>query len=291
MRLQNKTIDGEDKKVLEVYVYDDNDITEIRTNYSHCECVQIDLSSLQYLDLFQRITTLILTGGVPTPEGLQCLYNQKDLDTLVLDFEETDSDEEGVKLNLFPNLKYVLSRSNLNIYNCNPDNHKNMRMEILNFYKDGRKLNVEYASNYNLFQKKKFLFFSTESKSPTSMMIIEILRPIEKILNEKFNNIDFSQNLDSVAIIPICMPDSMLVQGFGKERRLVSRKKRFADVRLQIPYNEFVLAERTQQIIFCRENIEKAALYISTKDKTFALQEFLSSIDCAFSKIGNSDEK
>lgn len=279
MNFQNKIINGSNKKVLEVIILDNEDIEEVKRKYVLCECVMLDLSSLEYLKLFKCIDTLILTGGIPTDKGMKCLYLQKEIENLILDYEETDNDSEGIDLNKFPKLKYVLSRSNLNICEGQQAISDEIQMEVLNYYKDGKPLKVKYASNYDLFQEKRFCFFSTEANHLVSATIINILKKFEDMLSEQYSDIIFSNNLDSIGIIVICMPDDMLAQGYGKERRLVSLKKRYADVRLQITYSDFLDADRNQQLHMCKNIIEEAAKYIYKKDKTFMFVQFVNAIN------------
>lgn len=285
MRIQNKTINDCEVPVLEVTILDDEDIADIQLNYFKCKNVQIELSSLQYLSLFSEINVLIITGGMATPEGLMCLYGLKELETLVLDFEETDSDEDGIHLERFPKLHYVLSCSDLNIYHYNELNTQNIRIEVINFYGQGRPKKIQPVFSSNLYAKRKFLFFSAEAQSPTSVMIIQLLRPIENAFDAEFGKLVFSESLDSIGIIPICRPESDLLHFVIKERKYVSLKRRYADIRIRIPFEEFVSGDRTKRIILCKENIACAVRYISRKDKSFASDEFLKIIDVLFQKI------
>ena len=218
-------------------------------------------------------------------EGLQCLYRQKSLETLVLDYEETESNEDAVDLFNFPKLKYVLSRSNLNI--CNYENRVSSEISIviLNYYHNGKRIKGTYPNNYNLFQEKKFMFLSTEAKSPASTSLIKILVDVEKAFQKKYKNEKFSDELEQISIIPICISNDMINQGFGKERRYVSLKKQIADIRIQIPYLDFIGSGEKQQAILCKKNIIEAVKYISKKDKSFKIDNFMCAINFVFEKL------
>ena len=186
MYLINRFIDNEEVPILQVNTIDDDDIAEITMNYALCEHLEISLDSLQHLKLFNNITTLIIVGGMVTEEGMDCLYRQRNLETLVLDYEETESDRDAIELSQFPKLRYVLSRSNLNICGYKDVNPSQIRIEILNHYFNGKRIQGAYADNYNLFHEKKFLFLSAEVQNPASVSLIKILVTVENLFWEKY---------------------------------------------------------------------------------------------------------
>ncbi len=67
-------------------------------SYTDCPAVQIGLDLLEFLSCFHNIKALVLTGGMPTRSGLSVLYEQDQLEELVLDYEETDSDEDTFQI-------------------------------------------------------------------------------------------------------------------------------------------------------------------------------------------------
>lgn len=101
MRKTEKTIAGQTKVVLEVSVFDDDDIEEIKLNFRKEPNISVSLSELEVLNLFENIELLVITGGIPTERGLEALYALKNLNTLVLDYEETDSDAESIDITRF----------------------------------------------------------------------------------------------------------------------------------------------------------------------------------------------
>lgn len=278
MRIESKCIFGENKETLVVRVLDDEDIKEIRQRYTAHKCIQIDLSSLQFLDLFECVTILILTGGIPTEEGLQSLYRKETIVSLILDYEETDTDEEGIDLEQFPNLKNVLSRSDLNIKNFHRSDMLRCSVDVLNYYGLSNKPKIRFASNYDLFRGKNFLFCSAEAHTPASIMLMDILAPLNKEFNRKYGNVCFSQNIDQIGIIPICIPQSSINLSYRKERRYVSLKKRMADVRLYISFETFVGGDIVLRRTLCLKNIEESVQYIARKDKSFRHEAFMNAI-------------
>lgn len=151
MELLNRLINNEELPMLQINSIDDKDSMDITKNYAMHKCVEIGLDLLQYLDLFKEITTLVIKGGMMSEEGLKCLYRQKSLETLVLDYEETESNEDAIDLFSFPKLKYVLSRFNLNISNYENRNSSEVNIVILNYYHNGKRIKGTYPDNYNLF--------------------------------------------------------------------------------------------------------------------------------------------
>ena len=129
---------------------------------------------------------------------------------------------------------------------------------------------------------KSFLFFSTESKGSAATQIMRILNPVENFFNQKYRGKKFSENLDDIAIIPVCIPEDMIQDGCLKERRYVSLKKRYADIRLHIPYDAFIKGDQSTRIGLCAKNIADAVSYIKKKDKTFDAEKFLNAIRESF---------
>ena len=129
---------------------------------------------------------------------------------------------------------------------------------------------------------KSFLFFSTESKGSVATQIIRILNPVETYFTQKYRGRKFSENLDDIAIIPVCIPEDMIQDGCLKERRYVSLKKRYADIRLHISYDAFIKGDQSARIGLCAKNIAEAVSYIKKKDKTFDAEQFLNAIQESF---------
>ncbi len=108
-----------------------------------------------------------------------------------------------------------------------------------------------------------FLFFSTESLAPTGKAIMDLLHPVELAFNERYSAERYSDALDSIAIIPMCMTADM--RRDWKERRYVSKKNRYADVRLWIDYDTFRAASAEERSALCRRNIQDAVAYIKSR--------------------------
>ena len=277
MEYRERVINGGLHQFLNALILDDEDRIEI-CNHKDCENVEIELSSLEYLSVFPVIRNLIITGGIPTTVGFETLYAHTELEQLVLDYEETDSDEEGIDLSQFPNLKFVLSRSNLNIYNFIPGQFSNILVKVLNYYEAGKPIKVNYHEGFDLYKKTSFWFVSQETYEAVGMKLADLLFPVEKEFTDRHFGERFSEKLDQLAIIPMCMPTVTL-----KERKYISWKNRYADVRLIIPYHEFLHGDHSERISLCKKNIQDAVEYVRKKDTTFEADRFLEAVWDAFS--------
>lgn len=278
MEYKEKAIDGVLYQVLDLLILDEDDIREI-PNYSHNCNVQAELSGLAYLAAFPTLETLILTGGIPTEEGFAALYCHKELKRLVLDYEETDSDEEGIDLTQFPALEYVLSRSNLNIKNHSLE-LPNIKTEIWNYYRNGKPVKADLPDGIDLLPKTSFLRTSCEGSGGAPSMIGNILFPMNKVFTDRRFGERFSEQIDSMQICPICLHGEF--EGIMPERRYISWKKRKADVRLVIPYMEFVTAGSQERIEMVKKNIVDSVEYVRSRDKTFDANRFLEAVWDAF---------
>ena len=263
-----KRIAGHNIAVLDISYCDDSDLQEIRNGLFEAKAVQMGLSDLPKLVLFSGIETLILTGGEISETGRDFLYQQSTLKHVVLDYEETDSDEEGLVLSRFPELQTVVSRSNLNIIHGDREKSRSVNVEIFNWYEKGKPKKITLPDSIELCRARAPIFLSAEASSPTGPMLMRILTEYERRI-ENYDIIRYSDNLDSVGIILICMKSSLLTDGFGKERWIVNLARREADLRPRIDYVAFANASDQERNKLCMEAIEKALEVVSRKDNSF----------------------
>jgi len=263
-----KRIAGHNVAVLDISYCDDSDLQAIRNGLFETEAVQMGLSDLPRLALFSGIETLVLTGGEISEAGRKLLYQQSNLKHLVLDYEETDSDEEGLVLSRFPELQTVVSRSNLNIIHGDREKSRSVNVEIFNWYEKGKPKTITLPDSIELCRASAPIFLSTEASSPTGPILMRILKGYERRI-ENYDIVRYSDNLDSVGIILICMKQSILTDGLGKERWIVNLARREADLRPRIDYVAFANASAQERNQLCREAIENALEIVSRKDNSF----------------------
>ena len=275
MEILEKTINGKTLCFLNTEAFDRSDWAALSTSGSPERNLCLSLSDLDKLPCFLAPEALLLKDGSLGTSGFEPLYGVKELKTLVLDYEETDSDEDGIHLDRLPALDYVLSRSNLNIYHLSEA--KGPIIEVRNIWRSGKAVKITLAPGAELAKRQHFVFFSTEGESPAAVGIMEILNPIQAALNETDKR--YSTQLDRIAIIPLCVSDLT-----APERRYVSLKKRYADLRLRMDWDAFRTAAPERRKQLCRENIRTSAAYIAKKDASFLLEEFLADIDTAINE-------
>ena len=96
--------------------------------------------------------------------------------------------------------------------------------------------------------------------------VSEIVRDIGvKIDENSFEIAPFSDGIDSIGIIVNCHPEGNMLDGWGKPRKYISYKNRFADIRLPIPYFEFVSANYEDQYLMVVKNIVESIRVIGDK--------------------------
>ncbi len=98
------------------------------------------------------------------------------------------------------------------------------------------------------------IFITVEAQSYVAHTILQYVHNIEKKLT-KINLLNYTDLLTNVTIVINCFEDSWIKQGFGKERKYISYKNQYADVRLKIPYNIFIDANEDAQYSMVVENI------------------------------------
>ena len=269
MEILEKTVNGKTLRFLNTEAFDLEDWAALTASPSPARNLCLSLSDLDKLPCFSSPEALLLTGGSPGSAGFAPLYAAKGLKALVLDYEETDSDEDGIRLDRLPQLDYVLSRSNLNIYHLSEVSSPTV--EVSNIWHSGKAVKITLAPGMELARRQHFVFFSVEGEGAAAVKIMEILNPIQAALNEMDKR--YSSKLDSIAIIPLCVSDEA-----RRERRYVSLKKRGADLRLRIDWADFVRAAPETRRYLCLENLRASAAYIAQKDASFQLEEFLADI-------------
>ena len=96
--------------------------------------------------------------------------------------------------------------------------------------------------------------------------VSEILREICVRIDEKtFEISPFAEGIEKVAIIVNCHPEGNMLDGWGKPRKYINYKKGYADIRLPIPYEEFISANYEEQFLMVVKNIVDSIRVIEEK--------------------------
>lgn len=112
---------------------------------------------------------------------------------------------------------------------------------------------------------KKDLFISCEIWTEAKK-VSEIIHHVCKKIDEKNYDISrYTDNIESIGIIINCYPNELMVDGWGKPRKYISYKNNYADVRLPIPYYEFMNANYGKQYLMVVDNIIQSLRIIDEK--------------------------
>ena len=104
----------------------------------------------------------------------------------------------------------------------------------------------------------------------------------------------YSQGIDSIGIIVNCHPDEHLMAGWGKPRTYISYKNRYADVRLPIPYVDYINADYDTKYLMVVKNIVVSIDRIGERckkskrasfDSDSFIRDFLQKLDISFDSL------
>ena len=62
-----------------------------------------------------------------------------------------------------------------------------------------------------------------------------------------------------------CHPNENIVAGWGKPRKYINYKRKYADIRLPIPYDDFINSDYDTQYLMVVENIVESLKVIDDK--------------------------
>lgn len=101
----------------------------------------------------------------------------------------------------------------------------------------------------------------TEAKN-----VSKIFHDVCKRIDEKNYDISrYTENIESIGIIINCFPNELLIDGWGKPRKYISYKNKYADIRLPIPYDNFMNANYDKQYLMVVDNIIQSLRIIDEK--------------------------
>ena len=119
----------------------------------------------------------------------------------------------------------------------------------------------------------KLLFFIAEARHPAGKYLMNLIYPIGVEFNKRFLNKYSGDKLDNITIIFICTDEEMLSDGFYPERRYISWKNKYADIRLIIPYLQFINADNDTRKKMMWDVIERSLDYIRKRKAFVGIDE------------------
>lgn len=125
MRYIKRFINNNESSFLELTVYDEEDINFI-TTHLHEKNIAVSMDMLKYLSYFPKTKNLVLMPGFFEEKDLLCLYKLKELQSLIIDYENVDGEfKYQIDLSKFPHLEYLFSKRSDNF--CNLEKSNSMR--------------------------------------------------------------------------------------------------------------------------------------------------------------------
>lgn len=96
--------------------------------------------------------------------------------------------------------------------------------------------------------------------------VSEILKDICIRIDEKsFEISPYTKGIESIGIIVNCHPESNMLNGWGKPRKYINYQKGYADIRLPIPYDDFMASSFENQYLMVVKNIVESIRVIEDK--------------------------
>ena len=124
-----------------------------------------------------------------------------------------------------------------------------------------------------------------------------ILQDISQRIDEKnYSILQYADNIESIAIVVNCHPNKQLIDGWGKPRKYINYKKQYADVRLPIPYNDFINADYDTQYLMVVDNIIQSLRVIDDKckrskkakfDSESIIEDLLKKLEISYDSLEN----
>lgn len=96
--------------------------------------------------------------------------------------------------------------------------------------------------------------FSTDSQAPAATRISGCFLAFEK-QSRVTSLAPYTDALDQICVVPFCISEKFLRTLPYNERRYISWRNRYADIRLKMDFDTFIHATREEQMRLCRENL------------------------------------
>ena len=112
----------------------------------------------------------------------------------------------------------------------------------------------------------KGLFISSESGGRANAALSGVLREVCRLVDEKnFDVARYSADITDIGIIVNCFPDDLMAAGFGKPRIMLRYKQGSADIRLPMPYVDFINADEDTRFLMAVKNITESVAVIGER--------------------------
>lgn len=98
------------------------------------------------------------------------------------------------------------------------------------------------------------IFISVEAHISVGGIISDALNIIESAIGV-LETTDYTDSLDNIGIIINSFDNEWMSLGYGRPRKYISYKNRYADIRLNIPSEDLLVADRKTRILLVKNNI------------------------------------
>lgn len=113
------------------------------------------------------------------------------------------------------------------------------------------------------------LFITIEAERAEETGIDNIMTEVRKKLSFLSEDTDaYGTEFNDISIIPVCVSEEMWQILGWKERKLISRKKKEADIRLKMDFQRFNKADAEEKYILFADIIVKSVLVVKEKSKS-----------------------
>lgn len=106
----------------------------------------------------------------------------------------------------------------------------------------------------------------------------ENLYKINCIIIKSVKEKKYSQEIDTIGIVPVIAPKSTIEEGMWKEKYNVSKKYQYADIQFHINYDEFVNSNTEIKKSIYIDSLIKSIRKIGSKIKDFKTEEMIKDI-------------
>lgn len=108
------------------------------------------------------------------------------------------------------------------------------------------------------------IFISFEAHASVADIIHDAIKAFESKTGE-LETTNYTDSIDSIGIIINCFDKYWQNKGFGKPRKYISYQKRYADIRLNIPAEELLAADKETRFIMVKNNIIESIKIINER--------------------------
>ena len=129
---------------------------------------------------------------------------------------------------------------------------------------------------------EKFITYSSEAEGIADNMLSRVYVRVFKWFNAEYIGKEYCDDLDTIFICFVCTSKRLQELGFYPERKYVSHKKRYADMRPLIDYDRFIQAGETEQARMVWEATQHSIRIVQNRVRSLNAEELLEDLFTSF---------